>query len=305
MKFYKFLMCTCGALAIVGLIWWLSSNDSGPLPDNEAVESRVFRDAKARREYVRSMRQRNHKTASEANAMKMAAKPVILVEDDEYDELTELQRELLKELQEAVDRGDFKAICTLIERMKSDGMAIAANRGSSDWAANVPIALRRNAVLALGWVGSWALPELVEFLADPAPEVVADAQSQLEQALMDFEMGDYELAKVIVNLMRVVNEPDAVDSYYMELSRMRNSVMISTLVEIASSGTEVAKEKFAENLAFYTGDDAIETVEQAEQWLLDNPDGEDDDEFYGNVQPSDGDDRYDAPVPGWTPPPAG
>ena len=84
--------------------------------------------------------------------------------------------------------------------------------------------------------------------------------------------------------MRFTDDPDTLDCYYMELSRMRNSVMINTLIEIGESGTEAARDKLSENIPFLTGDFDIETVEQAKAWLEENPDDEFDEEFYGGMK---------------------
>lgn len=211
------------------------------------------------------------------------SKPVINIEDPEFAELDEMQKEILKEIQEMLDSGDFKGLSIAISHMIDMGKQRALDVGANDydWSRYVPLVMKRKAVEALGWFGSEALPEIMGFIGDIDNEIAEDAQMRLEQALQDYELSDRSLAEIVVKLMSIATDPDTVDSYYMELSRMRNSVMISTLVEIGQSGSDVAKEKLAENISFYTGDFSIETVEQAEQWLKENPDDEFDDEFYG------------------------
>lgn len=208
-------------------------------------------------------------------------KPVINVEDPEFAELDEMQREIIKEIQEMLDSEDFKALSIVISHMIDMGKQRALVAGSKDWSRYVPLVMKRKAVEALGWFGSEALPEIMGFIGDSDEEIAEDAQMRLEQALQDFELSDRSLAEIVVKLMSITSDPDTVDNYYMELARMRNSVMISTLVEIGQSGSDVAKEKLAENISFYTGDFSIETIEQAEEWLKENPDDEFDDEFYG------------------------
>lgn len=212
-------------------------------------------------------------------------KPIIDIEDPEFAELDEFQKEVLKDLQAALDAGEYKPFVEVIERMIEAGKKAALASGSSDWSRFVPLAMKRKAVEALGWFGAETMPEIVGFLQDVDPEIAQDAQMRLEQALQDYDLSDYDLSEIVVGLMKVTTDPDVLDSYYMELARMRNSVMIGTLIEIGQSGTEAAQEKLPENISFYTGDFEIETVEQAEQWLEENPDGEDDDIFYGGAQP--------------------
>ncbi len=300
----KYIYLILTGSAVCAAVWMLSPKGDGNMQP-ETQEVPVAKDSAANlkkemRERVRARRRAREGSGSEDTVERV--KPVFNLDDDEFAELDELQRAVLEELQAAVDAGNIDGIRSVLERMKARGLALARANGSDDWAKYVPLAMRRAAVAALGWSGSGSIAELVEYLADPDAEVVADAQSQLELALQDFEMGDYDLAEVVVNLMKITTDSESLDSYFMELSRMRNSVMISTLVEIADSGTAAAQEKIPENISFYTGDDSITTVEQAEKWLEENPDGADDDEFYGNKQPASDDEYHDVQVPGWKPP---
>ena len=307
MKIGKIALCAAVLVLACGAIWWLRPSDGAPRNHSgQAAPEDVRRTenelSAARKARVRALRQKRRDQLHGASQEDSREKPEFNLEDDEYAALDELQKEIIKELQQAIDGMDYPAVRAAIEKMKEYGLARAQELGSSDWSRHVPLVMRRDAVAALGWIGAQALPELVEFLVDAEPEIAMDAQAQLEQALMDFELGDHELAEVVVNLMRVVDDPSALDSYYMELSRMRNSVMISTLVEISNSGTDAARSKLAENLSFYTGDDSITTVEQAEEWLANHPDGPDDDEFYGNVPPAPKEGYYEARDPSWVPP---
>ena len=307
MKIWKMSIVAAALVLACGAAWWLRSLDGvqrlhSAQTGTEDVRRAEGNSSVERKARMRALRQKRREQLNDVSQEMSRVKPEFHLEDDDYAALDDLEREIIKELQHAVDMEDFHALMTALGRMKSYGLTRAKGLGSSDWSRHVPLVMRRDAVAALGWIGTSALPELVEFLADADPDVAMDAQTQLEQALMDFELGDYDLAEVIVSLMRAVSDSSALDSYYMELSRMRNSVMISTLVAIASSGTDAAKEKLPENISFYTGDDSITTVEQAEEWLANNPDGPDDDEFYGNVPPAPKEGYYEARDPSWVPP---
>jgi hypothetical protein len=228
----------------------------------------------------RAARRRSSKPVAPAEKLP-PPKLMASVEDPEYAELDELHREIIREMQAALDADSYSSVRALVEQMIARAMRQANEAGHSDWFMFVPRLVRMKAVEALGWFGAEAITDLAAFLGDSDQSLSEDAHRLLDQALQDYDMGDRALSDVIITLMKFTNDPDMIDNYYMELSRMRNSVMISTLVEINKSGSEVAREKLPENISFYTGDFSIETVEQAEQWLEENPDGEDDDEFYG------------------------
>ena len=308
MKLKKVLIVVAVAAVVVGALWWLRSPRAGATeagPGASAASRRHASDMRTQERRARMRALRKSRAQGQEVQEEIRVKPVINLESDEYAELDELQREILQELQNAVDLGDFDAFRTALERMKALGMARANADGSSDWSRYVSFLLRQHAVAALGWFGASALPELIEFLADADMEIVEDTQRQLELALLNLDMGDVALAEVVVNLMSVVDDPDSVGFYYMMLSRMRNSVMVSTIVEIARSGTPAAQEKIPEIVKYYTGDETITTVEQLEEWLRDHPDGPDDEKTFGPVDQASKGPYHQAKVPGWVDPKTG
>ncbi len=62
---------------------------------------------------------------------------------------------------------------------------------------------------------------------------------------------------------------------------MRNTVAANTIFSICQDGTPEAKDLMSEVIPFVTGEDDIVTVEGLENWVANNPDGEDDDDLYG------------------------
>lgn len=208
-------------------------------------------------------------------------KPVLFDSVDAQDQqLSEMERAVLQELQRALDENDFGKVTLLLQRIQRGEFGRSFSFSS-------PV-MRQKFVHALGWFGSRAIPELVGFLNDIEPEIANEAQAQLELALQDMDLADYDIAEIVIALAKAVQDPDALESYFMELTRMRNSVMANTVVEISDSGTDVAREKIVEYLSFLFGSDEVLTVADVQKWLEQNPDGEDDDFFYGgqDKQPS-------------------
>ena len=71
---------------------------------------------------------------------------------------------------------------------------------------------------------------------------------------------------------------------------MRNSVAVDTYKEIFKTGSPQIKERLVESMQDFTGEDDITTPEQLDAWLKENPDDEDDEEFYGKADKDKDDD---------------
>lgn len=235
-----------------------------------------------RREAQRQRRQRN----KNVEARQEKAVPVINLETEQYRELDELQRKVLEELRDALDEQSLVRLQAVLAHMKKLGVARARENGEDEtkWMHYIDKALRSAMVDALGWFGTDALPELVEFLSDPEEEVAQSAIDQFEMAVDDFSLGDYDRAEIVKRFCSLIDDSDVVDWMYMEVLNSRNSVGIDALVYMAQNGTAAVKEKFPEYIEFFTGVDFIQTVEGAQQWLVEHPDTETDEELYGRIE---------------------
>ena len=86
----------------------------------------------------------------------------------------------------------------------------------------------------------------------------------------------------------IIKDDDAVDAILMGLENdMRNSVAVDTYKEIFKTGSEEIKKRLVESMQDFTGEDVLTAPEQLDAWLKENPDDEDDDEFYGNADKDD------------------
>lgn len=195
------------------------------------------------------------------------------LDDAVESELTKLQKEILKELQSALDRNDLKAVRRAIARF-------SAPKSNGGLDGDVPKVLRQHAVSALGWFGSAGVGDLVEFMADVDPEIEEDAFAKFELALDDWEMGDRERSEILISALSALNDTERIDSLMMNLNNMRNSVKADTILKIASSGTPEARAMMQEQVGFYTEAD-VETVDAVKAWQKANPDDPGDEEFYG------------------------
>lgn len=281
------MICVCVVVAIIGASAGLMLVLS---PDGPVARERVGNDLsiKSTKEMAltRKVERIRQRKANERRrlleAMREAGKkPRIDLDADEFAGLNELQREVMRNLQDALDADDFERVKFAISRIREMGFAMARKGGRTDWMRYVPLIMRQKAVESAGWFGADAMPELVEFLADPDADVAQQAMDWFEQAMQDFSLSDYEKSDIIKSVCQIVTDEDFVDWMFTEAQNSRHSVGIDTFLYINQNGTDVAKGKVAENIEFFTGEDDIQTEADAVKWLEENPDDPDDDEFYG------------------------
>ena len=197
--------------------------------------------------------------------------------DDEGEKaLSAAQRALIDELQEALDDESLRRVAKIVQKIQDD-----YRRGGD---AAVPPYMREQAVEALSWFLPDSLAELIGFMADSNPDVLEDVMKNFTEGIDDAELGDRELADIFTKIAPIIKDDDAIDAILMGLENdMRNSVAVATYKEIYKTGSEEIKKRLVESMQDFTGDDDLTAPEQLDAWLKENPDDEDDDEFYGNV----------------------
>lgn len=207
----------------------------------------------------------------QAQQLATRAKPVFEFDDDEERQLNAAQRALLADIRAAIDAEDKLKLIALVQKMQA----------SEEWPDGIPVSIRKAAIEALGWFGSACLPEIAGFLADGNEEVLEMAVDQFEEALADPDLSDRERAQILSMAAKVITDEDSLDCMLMEFNNMRHSVAVETFIDIMNNGNQAAKAKLAESIEFYTGEDNLKTPEDLQKWLKENPDDEDDEEFYG------------------------
>ena len=205
------------------------------------------------------------------------AKPNVLnaAEIDEESMLSEVQKAVLKDIQDALDADDLKALRKALHKF-----AESSQKGGLGGYANVPRVIRAAAVQALGWFGKEAAVDLIDFMADSDEDISSDAFDQFEMALQDGDMSDFERAEIVKATAKALTDADRVESLLSNLIDMRNSVKADTAITILNDGTSQSKAGLMEQMEFYF-DDGVKTADDIGKWRAENPDDPGDDELYG------------------------
>ena len=274
------LLVLCSILVGVFGAWFFMSGNSKPgaIQDGEMVlSSKSIRSGNVKKITEISVDKRNGKRSVrivEAEEVRPNVFESVVAEDGEG-KLTELQRLVLKEIQDALDADDLKALRKALKKFTA-----GADVGGLGGYAKVPKSLRSAAVQALGWFGKEALVDLVDFMADVDEEVSSDAFDQFEQAIQDCTLSDRERAEMVKMMAKALTDPDHIDTLISTLTDMRPSVKGETAAFILTEGSPLSQAVMQDQTPFYF-DDEVQTVDGIKKWLAENPDDPDDEEFYG------------------------
>lgn len=212
-----------------------------------------------------------------------AAKPDLKLDDKDEAKLTAEIKALYVALQEALDAGKRQDVFELVRKLQS----------SKEWPDGIPFSVKQRALDALAWFGASGMSEAIGFLADADPEVQEVAIEKFEEMIGDMDIGDRARADILKQIVKVVHDKDALDTFYMELNNMRPTVKAETALAIYESGNPDAVSVLKENVEFVFSDADVEYevkdqesisryLKDAEQECKDDPEkAQEYEEFYG------------------------
>lgn len=188
--------------------------------------------------------------------------------------LSALAEHVIQQLKDAAWNADLPRLQKLIA-------AIFANPRASLCMGSVPVAVRRQIVESLGMCGVAGLPELVEFIGDENPSVAKEALEMFETRVDDFSLSDVDRAPLIVAAAKIVSDPMELTGLMQNMTLLRNSLKVDVFAEILKSGTAAAQEAVRSKMQTLTGEENLTSAADGEDWLERNPDGENDDVWFG------------------------
>ena len=194
---------------------------------------------------------------------------------DDEDQLSPVQKSVLRDIQAALDKDDVKALRKALSRFTA-----STKKGGLGGYANVPRVIRAAAVQALGWFGKDAAVDMIDFMADADEEISEDAFNQFELALQDSSMGDKERSSLVKTISKALTQEERIDALLSAFSDMRPSVLGDTAIAVLTEGSEPVKAALQDQLSFYF-DDEVQDVDGIKKWMAEHPDDPGDEEFYG------------------------
>lgn len=279
-----FVFFAIAVLLVGAAIWYIFGMDgSREIEQGRVLRSRLIaeKDAEiAGKSVKRGLSAKKALKDASTTAVKIE-KPNLTLSAVEDAQLTEEMRRIYHDLQRALDDEDKKRVFALVHKLQS----------MEEWPDGIPLSVKLRALEALAWFGSSGMAEAVGFLADGDTEVVNTAIEKFEEMLSDFGLGDRGVSEILSQIVKVVHDTDALDSFYMEMNNMRDTVKAQTALNIYDSKNKEAISVLEENLEIIFGDadyevktreDVEKFLKDAEQVYKDDPEkAADDEEFYG------------------------
>ena len=275
-KLTIFLICLIGLLGALSFIFFsFTSPDpqENEIPDKKQIVEKKGK-AVTRKAKLRPSRKTGRITTHEGvtgTKVGVREKPRFELDEDDEAKLNDEQRKTINAIRAALDNDDRKEVLRLVQMLQK----------SEEWPDGIPKSIKMAAIEALGWFGSSCLPELAGFLGDSDEEVVQSAIERYEEMLSDFDLSDRERSKILVQASKVIEDSEAMDLMLFELNNMRHSIAIETIKQLMAEGGAATQSVLPENVENYTGEEGMNTPEKLDKWLEENPDDEDDEEFYG------------------------
>lgn len=209
-----------------------------------------------------------------------AAKAAAAREEDDEDEelsLTQLQRAIMAELQQALDDENLAGVRKAIAKFPR-------SQDAAKGEVEVPRYMREQAIEALKWFGAKAAEDMLDFALDSDDSLADEGWDGFVEALSDPDMSDFARAELVKASLKTLTDADKVEEMLDQLFQMRNSVKADTILDILQNGTKPAQEKLIEDLGAHLDGEEISTMDDVQRWKLQNPDEPEDGEIYGGAQ---------------------
>ena len=277
MQKFTWIVClgllACGAAGLV--IWSTSPADGRRSADGKVLRSRKVLKTGSKDGKVIPKRLKRSDKIPVARSEKVK-KPDITLSSDDAEKLSAEMRKMFEDLQAALDEEKRSHVYSLVHKLQA----------MDEWPDGIPKSVKLKALDAIAWFGASGAAEAIGFLADSDPEVVQATIEKFEEMLSDFSIGDRATADIIKQVVTVVKDADALDTFLCEMNNMRPSVRVDLANSVYASGNEVAVKVLNENIDFYFGDSDVEVTGQKDldAYLKANPDDPDADDFYGPVK---------------------
>jgi len=262
------------ALVGAAVVWWVrSGNDAPAVADSTAAETRPSQPSKSKKSV------KSAKNASPKSLGGKESPSVCLSDEEEGKTLSPAEQKLMDDLQDSLDKEDFKTVQRLSKQAEK---------------SRNPKIIQR-AVEACKWFGPKSLPELTALAAacadlamnpasgaargaseeelaqvkESADEAMQDAFGAIEETLGAVE-SDAEKAALVSQYMKATSDEDMLSLLEGQLNTVLDEQLaVSAAVDVITTGSGKAVEHAKEVYRFQTGEDYV-SPEAADKWLQEN-----------------------------------
>ena len=177
-------------------------------------------------------------TATSTSAVRRAIRPPNALDFVDDDNLSDVDKQQLVKLQDALDDEDLKGVRDAAQQLM---------RSQSE-------AVRVRTAAALGWFGAAALPDLVEMLGDSSADVVETTLSATLDAIAELDDGP-EKAELLAAVIATLNDTEALEEALMHFAGIDDEIVIPYLEKLIemSKANPVKSDILTKFLAFTRG----------------------------------------------------
>ncbi len=280
MKIKHIAICASLTILIAGTFVWLRAKPDGASSNKADVTADRKKDNNAanNRSKISTIENRkvqpsqyDKKRDERRDTLQRLRQKYLEEEAQEIAKLSPAQKKLYNALQKAIDNTNDAEVLRIIADMQN----------SKDWHSNISPFIKHTALNALFAMGEKSLPEIIPFMLDSNGEIVEEANSLFIDCISDMDLSDYYRAELLIAASNAITDSDTLESLLFEINSMRNSVAIDTIKQLLTTGNSNVQKLLPETIETFVGEEGVETPEQLDEWLKQNPDDEFDDDLYG------------------------
>lgn len=258
------------AIATFGLLVFVLTDASNvhEKPSGRVLVSRVARKDRTeggRSASVVAMRVTNLENRA-AGKLNFETPPVsnaltrVKLDADDDKLMDDVVRGLISAIDEAMRAKKFARVLALLGKIRETRALKGCLGGGKSGGS---IALKKKVLEALGALGLDGVDHLLDLVGDEDPGIAQSAQDLFFKTINDPSLGDYKLAELIVAAAAEFNDPESAGLLYQNIQvRMRPTVGVKTLLQLADVGTDAVKAALPENIAAFVIDANIDSPEK-------------------------------------------
>lgn len=206
-------------------------------PQKRGVTAGRKRELAARTKHIAALKAEREELLRDAKDDREISELISELKDLLKDELTPVERKMVKALDAALEKDDAKSVRTLVREARKIGNA----------------EVRKTAVAAAGWIGEEAMPELEAYLADEDPEVAEEALAQWELALQEIE-DEAKRLQMLKEVLLKTNDEGTCDYLSIHLITCENTdLAVKTIEDLIASEKSACRMPAKESYEWITG----------------------------------------------------